>query len=111
MVYLNNYVTFYLLINFIFGYSFFEVESFVLLGRLAHTAITVDNKLYFFGGVDVSNIFTTDIFYLDLTKLFNAVAPSWNDISASSAIPFRSTWAAIALTSNNNNLTIYLIGG
>ncbi len=111
MVYLNNYVSFYLLINFIFGYSFFEVESFVPLGRLAHSAITVDNKLYFFGGVDINRYDTSEVFYLDLTKPFDAVAPSWNDISASSAIPFRSAWAAITLTNNSNNPTIYLIGG
>ena len=110
IVYLNNYVIFYLFINFIFGYLFFEIESFVPLGRLAHTAITVDNKLYFFGG-DISGYDTTEVFYLDLTKPFNVISSSWNDISTSSAIPFRSTWAAIALTSNNNNLTIYLIGG
>ncbi len=110
IVYLNNYVIFYLFINFIFGYLFFEIESFVPLGRLAHTAITVDNKLYFFGG-DISGYDTTEVFYLDLTKPFNVISSSWNDISTSSAIPFRSTWAAIALTNNSNDPTVYLIGG
>src|SRR6266498_2872843 len=111
MVYLNNHVTFYLFFNFIFSYLFFEVESFVPLGRIAHTAITVDNKLYFFGGVDINRYDTSEVFYLDLTKPFDAVAPSWNDISASSAIPFRSAWAAVTLTNDSNNPTIYLIGG
>ncbi len=111
MVYLNNYVSFCLFFNLIFGYSFFEVESFVPIERRGHSAISVGNKLYFFGGVNVKHNPLSELFYLDLSKPFNAAAPSWNDISVSSTIPLGSAWAAVTLTNNNNNPNIYIIGG
>src|SRR6266542_1689026 len=105
-------VSFYLLFfNIIFFYSFFGVESLIPEGRNAHSSITVNNQLYFFGGVNDDDVVLSEVFYLDLSKPFDTNAPSWIDISASSAIPVRSAWPAVTLINNNNDPTIYLIGG
>jgi len=104
--------SFYLLFfNIIFFYSFFIVESLIPEGRNAHSSITVNNQLYIFGGVNDNDVVVSEVFYLDLSEPFDANAPSWIDISASSAIPVRSAWPAVTLINNNNDPTIYLIGG
>ncbi len=90
-------------------FSLFDVESFTPEGRFGHSSIIVDNKLYFFG--DLGEKFSQEVFYVDLSKPFNAVAPSWIDISDSSTIPFFSVWTSIALINNDNDPNIYLIGG
>ena len=103
--------SFYLFINFILFYSFIvEVKSFIPEGRLAHSSINVDNKLYFFGGVNDNDFVISEVFYLDLSESFDADAPSWIDVSASSAIPVKTAWATNVLI-NNSDPTIYLIGG
>ena len=90
-------ISFYLFFNFIFFCSFFiEVKSFVPEGRITHSSVNVDNKWYFFGGRNNDDGPLSEVFYLDLSRPFDADAPSWVDISASSAIPVKSTWASTA---------------
>src|SRR5688572_18771177 len=108
---MNNSVSFYLLINLIFGYLFVKVESFLPVARNGHSAITVDNKLYFFGGADANNNYLSEVFYLDFSKSFNISVPSWNDISNPSIVPLKNLWITNVLIDNKNNPIIYLIGG
>ncbi|CAI2182423.1 19557_t:CDS:2 [Funneliformis geosporum] len=95
----------------ILSYLIFEVESFTPAGRLAHSSVLVVNRIYFFGGVDDQSNDLSEVFYLDLSKPFDMATPSWKDMSATSAIPFRSAFATTASTNNDNNPIIYLIGG
>jgi N-acetylneuraminic acid mutarotase len=100
------YNSFYLCLIFTLGYIFFEVESFVPVGRLGHSSILIGNKIYYFGGVtDVGS--SDEAFYLDLSQSFNVANPPWTQVTN---IPFGSSWAAVALD-NSNNADIYLFGG
>src|ERR1051326_8398248 len=103
----HNYVLFYL---FFIIYLFLEIESFTPVGRIAHSSVLVENKLYFFGGIDGSFI-SNEVFYLDVSRPFNIQAPPWNDLTSSAGIPFKSSWAAASLSNINNEQTIYLFGG
>ncbi|CAI2185786.1 15157_t:CDS:2, partial [Funneliformis geosporum] len=85
-------------------------ESFTPEGRLAHSTVLVENKLYFFGGyVDNAKTCTNQVFYLDLSQSFNLVAPSWVSLTQNAAIPFISCWGITLL--NVKEHTIYLFGG
>jgi hypothetical protein len=64
----NNRVLFYLL--FII-YLFLEIESFTPIGRLAHSSVLVENKLYFFGGAIDGRSCSNEVFYLDVSQPFN----------------------------------------
>ena len=103
----HNYVLFYL---FFIIYLFLEIESFTPVGRIAYSSVLVKNKLYFFGGVDKS-FMSNEVFYLDVSRPFNTQAPSWNDLTSSAGIPFKSSWATTSLSNINNEQTIYLFGG
>src|ERR1043166_7261516 len=100
----HNYVLFYL---FFITYLFLEVESSTSAGRLAHTSVLVGDKLYFFGGItDTSSGSSNEVFYLDVSQPFNIQAPSWNDLTPSAGIPFKSSWATASLSNINNEQTI-----
>ncbi|CAI2174419.1 12457_t:CDS:1 [Funneliformis geosporum] len=104
-----NCISFHLFFILIF-YSFLRVESFIPLGRVSHSSILVENKLYFFGGdigLDI-NIDSNEVFYLDVSQQFDAEFPTWTDLTINSGIGFKSAFAAIALNNDNH---IYLIGG
>jgi N-acetylneuraminic acid mutarotase len=104
----NNYVPFYL---FFIIYLFLEIESFTPIGRLAHSSVLVENKLYFFGGALNNSFCSNEVFYLDVSQPFNIQAPLWNDITPNAGIPFRSCWGTASLSNINNEQTIYLFGG
>ncbi|CAI2188377.1 10687_t:CDS:2, partial [Funneliformis geosporum] len=84
--------------------------SFTPEGRLAHSTVLVDNKLYFFGGyVDNAKSCTNQVFYLDLSQYFDLTAPPWISLTQISEIPFKSCWGTALL--NDKEQTIYLFGG
>ncbi|CAI2164878.1 339_t:CDS:2 [Funneliformis geosporum] len=88
----------------------FRVESFTPVGRYAHSAVLVGNKIYFFGGFNGKTC-TNEVFYLDISQKFNAELPPWTDLTLNSGIGFESCWAAAAVINNDNNPNIFLIGG
>ncbi|CAI2181951.1 5156_t:CDS:2 [Funneliformis geosporum] len=95
---------------FLLSYLFFKVGSFTPEGRLAHSTVLVDNKLYFFGGyVDNAKSCTNQVFYLDLSQYFDLTAPPWISLTQISEIPFKSCWGTALL--NDKEQTIYLFGG
>src|SRR6185436_14858169 len=47
----------------------------------------------------------------DVSQTFNIASPPLTDLTASAKIPFSSAWATISLINDNDNPTIYLIGG
>ncbi|GBC02324.1 hypothetical protein RclHR1_04570011 [Rhizophagus clarus] len=94
----------------VLNHLLFEVESFTPLGRLAHTSVLVENKLYFIGGITNDPLKASkELFYLDVSKQFDVSTPPWVDTTIT--IPFRSSYATVAMRNVNNNPTIYLIGG
>src|SRR3954447_5372949 len=99
MDYLNSYIYFYLFLIF---YSFFGVESFTPVGRTAHSSVLVGNKLYFFGGQNDSLQSLNDVFYLDVSQPFNITFIPWIDLTTSAGIPFKSSWASVAINRDNN---------
>jgi N-acetylneuraminic acid mutarotase len=92
---------------------FLEVESFIPGGRLAHSSVLVENKLYFLGGVvdNDNNFCSNEVFYLDVSKPFNMQAPLWTDLTPNAGIPFRSCFGSVSLNKINNEQTIFLFGG
>ena len=105
-----NYISLYLF--FLFSLcSFYEIESFIPVGRHAHSSVFTGNKLYFFGGRLSSNEYSDDVFYLDLSQSFDMAAPPWNDLTPIVRIPFRSGWATASFSNISNEPTIYLFNG
>ncbi|CAI2174742.1 4226_t:CDS:2 [Funneliformis geosporum] len=102
-----------LFITFVICSTFLRVESFTPKGRLAHSSVLVEDKLYFFGGagsgtnIELSQI-AREIFYLDVSKPFDIKIPSWTELSN---IPFGSIWATVVSNNINNDPNIYLFGG
>ncbi|CAI2191065.1 17442_t:CDS:2, partial [Funneliformis geosporum] len=70
----------------ILSYFFLIVESFTPFGRLAHSSVLVENKLYIFGGV--TDDYSNEVFYLDLSQQFNAEYPPWTDLTLNSRIVY-----------------------
>src|SRR4051812_27637542 len=67
-----NYISFNLFLILII-HPFLGVESFTPLGRIDHSSILFENKIYFFGG-EVGNEndnYTNDVFFLDVSQQFN----------------------------------------
>src|ERR1043165_4834505 len=95
----HNYVLFYL---FIFIRLFLETESFIPAGRLAHSSVLVEKKLYFIGGVLPNRFCSNEVFYLDVSQQFNIQAPPWNDLTPNSGMPFKSCWGTVSSTVVNN---------
>ncbi|CAI2174835.1 11568_t:CDS:2 [Funneliformis geosporum] len=99
----------YVFLFFILSYLNFRVEPLKPLGRLAHSTVLVENKIYFFGGFTDGGC-SNEVFYLDLSKQFNVEVPLWTNITLKTGLKFSNCWASAAIT-NNNNPSIYLIGG
>ncbi|CAI2170593.1 8216_t:CDS:2 [Funneliformis geosporum] len=95
---------------FILSYLLFRVESFTPVGRFAQSSVLVENKLYFFGGFNGESC-SNEVFYLDVSQKFDSEFPLWTDLTLNSGIGFKSCWSTTVLTNNDNNPTIYLIGG
>ncbi|CAI2174023.1 5959_t:CDS:2 [Funneliformis geosporum] len=69
------------------------VEPFTPLGRMGHSTILDENKLYFFGGqsnIDCSN----EVFYLDLSQRFNVENLQWTDLTLNSEIAFKNNYVS-----------------
>ena len=90
---------------------FLEVESFTPTGRLAHSSILVENKLYFFGGALNGKSCSNEVFYLDVSQSFDMAAPPWNDLTPNAGIPFKSVSGTASFSDINNEQTIYLFNG
>ena len=80
------------------------------MGRTAHSSVLVGNKLYFFGGQDDEIRSLNDVFYLDMSQPFNLTFTPWTDLTTTAGIPFKSSWASVAINKDDNP-TVYLIGG
>lgn len=109
MIY-NKYCSFNalcLLIIFVLSHLFCRVESFIPLGRLAHSSVLVTDKLYFIGGKEDNEI-SNKVFYLDVSRPFNTSSPPWVILTTAS---LGSAWATAAANNINNDTTIYLFGG
>jgi len=107
MVY-KKYKTFNLCFILILSYSFFRVESFIPVERLAHSSALVGDKLYFFGGFSTGSC-SNEVFYLDVSKSFNFAIPPWVDLTQNAGILFKSCWGTVSL--NDKEQTVYLFGG
>src|ERR1043165_791103 len=104
------YISLYLFFIFVF-YLFLEIESFTPAGRLAHSTVLVENKLYFFGGEKNSNSIlniSNETFYLDVSRPFNIASPPFYELTR---IPSKSSWGTCSLGVTNNEQNIYLLGG
>ncbi|CAI2179346.1 953_t:CDS:2 [Funneliformis geosporum] len=100
----------YKLVNiFMLIYFFFGVESFTPVGRIAHSSVLAENKLYFFGGVIDDKACSNEVFYLDVSQPFVTETPPWTDLTLNSGIPLKSCWGTVS--SNEVQKTIYLFGG
>src|SRR5438045_2989964 len=99
---------------FIYSLYFFVliygVESFVPIERLGHSSVLVGDRLYFFGG-ERPDIYSNEVFYLNLSQSFDVGNPPWNDLTPKAAISFGSSFATSALDNMNNDQNIYLLGG
>src|SRR6266542_6656530 len=73
-----------------------KVEPFTPQARVGHSSVLVENKLYFFGGNNLSNNFD-EVFYLNTSKTFNITSQPWIDLTASAKIPFGSSWSTVLL--------------
>ncbi|GBB86007.1 hypothetical protein RclHR1_12450002 [Rhizophagus clarus] len=117
MIYLKylsfNIINYYLLYKFIWSYLIYEVQSFTPAARAIHSTVFVENnnRLYFLGGEISGNIPVNEVFYLDVSKKFDAAYPPWTDLTPFSAIPFRSSWAGVSIKNINNDPIINLFGG
>jgi N-acetylneuraminic acid mutarotase len=106
--YLSFNVLYFVIV--VLNHLLFEVESFTHTGRLAHTSVLVENKLYFIGGITNDSLkASNELFYLDVSKQFDVSTPPWVDPTIT--VPFRSSHATVAMRNVNNKPTIYLIGG
>ncbi|CAI2173886.1 20147_t:CDS:1 [Funneliformis geosporum] len=88
-----------------------RIESFTPEVRHAHSSVLVGNKLYIFGGKN-ETAYTNEVFYLDVSQQFDTGLPPWTDLTLNSGIGFRSGWSTtVALNDDNDDPTIFLIGG
>ncbi|CAI2179065.1 17390_t:CDS:10 [Funneliformis geosporum] len=85
------------------------IESFTPVGRIAHSSVLAENKLYFFGGVIDDKACSNEVFYLDVSQPFVTETPPWTDLTLNSGIPLKSCWGTVS--SNEVQKTIYLFGG
>ncbi|CAG8728622.1 7094_t:CDS:2, partial [Acaulospora colombiana] len=79
----------------------------------AHSTALVGNKLYFFGGLHLTELDALSynyVFYLDVSKDFNTASPPWTDLTSTAAIPYGSTWAT-AFTGGPNSTLVFIFGG
>ncbi|CAG8574571.1 14481_t:CDS:2, partial [Acaulospora morrowiae] len=80
--------------------------------RAGHTAVLIDNKIYFHGGVSDSGYIYSDLFYLDVSNPFNVSDISsmpWSDPTSIPAFTARSYGAACA--GSITSKSIFFIGG
>src|SRR5436309_3439331 len=66
----DQMVRYYIFFIFLFNLTT-VVSSYTLLGRNDHTANYLDDKIYFLGGETDYASFTSDFFYLDVSKPFD----------------------------------------
>jgi len=100
-----KYIYFYFLI---FIHASLEDKIFTPRGRLGHSSVLVENKLYFFGGYRTDGC-VDEVFALDLSESFNLTAPPWIDLKSSVGMPFNSCWGTVSF--NDAEQIIYLFGG
>src|SRR5688572_25709849 len=77
--------------------------------RHAAVSVVADNKLYILGGLTTEpQIISTDsLFYVDLTKDFDATNVPWVE---NDKLPIRNSWS-VGAVGGSNKLTIFLFGG
>ncbi|CAG8644397.1 3944_t:CDS:1, partial [Acaulospora colombiana] len=85
------------------------VIGFTPTARVGSTQNLIGTKLYFAGGfTGLTQPYSNDFFYLDLSNSFQIDNPPWVSLSAS--VPISPTYST-SITSPLDNSTIYLIGG
>ncbi|CAB4393088.1 unnamed protein product [Rhizophagus irregularis] len=82
--------------------------------RFGHTAAVLDdNKLYMFGGYDMTSsieyLLGKEFFYIDFSTTFNTKELTWEDLSDYYTLPSHAFSATVK--SNRNNNTLFLYGG
>jgi len=76
---------------FILSYLFFRIESFTPTGRIGHSSVLLKDRLYFFGGWNTTTC-TNGVFYLDVSKSFDYLTPTWVDLTRDAGMRFQSCW-------------------
>src|ERR1044072_7789666 len=84
---------------FIFELSclFLRIESFIHRGLMGHSAVLVENKLYFFGGNRYDASCSNVVFYLDVSESFSFADPPLVYFTENIKIPFGSCWGTALL--------------
>ncbi|CAG8442533.1 3021_t:CDS:2, partial [Scutellospora calospora] len=110
---------FYLL--FILSLNVLNIYSFIPEPRGGHTALLVNNKIFFFGGsrpipktspqwnITHQYNLSDEVFYLDLSSQFSVDLPPFTDLSSTSRIPFGTEKGTTVI--GNNGIRIFLVGG
>src|SRR5947209_324032 len=101
-----HYISLYLLF-FAYLYLVSEIESFTPLGRLSHSSVVAENKLYLFGGEAVDAI-TQDYISTSIIYSFNLDSLTWGipTIQGNSPVRLREIRSVI-----DNTGKMYIFGG
>ncbi len=102
----HNYISYYLFFI-LFVHPFFGVETVTPLGRLGHSAVLIENKLYFFGGEINFYVCLNDVLYLDVSQR----SPPFFNVTGSEGMPFKGCWGTFLLSEVNNEQPIFLFSG
>ncbi|CAG8656647.1 1204_t:CDS:2 [Cetraspora pellucida] len=83
------------------------VVAFVPTSRYLQSSVVINDKIYFLGGINVSEKGTNELFYLNVSLPFSTVNPKWTDLTAIAPIPVSSAFSP-SCVGGSNNTTIFL---
>ncbi|CAG8488600.1 17662_t:CDS:2 [Cetraspora pellucida] len=78
--------------------------AFTPASRIYQGSVIIKNKIYFLGGLNITNVGTSDLFYLDISSPFNSDNLKWTSLTP---IPVKSAFAPSCFGGSNNS-TIFL---
>ncbi|CAG8588548.1 7688_t:CDS:2 [Ambispora gerdemannii] len=96
-------------------FSFFGIsDSFSPYPRYAHSALLINENIYFVGGQVFNTTYQTtlpskDFFYLNVSKEFTTISLPWTDLSDLSGLA-ENSWTATAVGGSNQD-QLFLLGG
>ncbi|CAG8723349.1 13337_t:CDS:2, partial [Racocetra fulgida] len=78
--------------------------AFTPASRIYQGSVIIENKIYFLGGLNIANVGTSDLFYLDISSPFSTENLRWSNLAP---IPVKSAFSPSCLGGSNNS-TIFL---
>ncbi|CAG8592174.1 7692_t:CDS:2 [Acaulospora morrowiae] len=88
-------------------------SAFIAPSTYAHSTALIGNKIYFFGGLHLTEVDAyayNYVYYLDVSGNFDTSSPPWTDLTSTAAIPYGSSWAT-ASVGGVDNTQVFLFGG